>query len=132
MKTIISKSKIIAIVFALSFSLASAESFAGSSSDTPAELKYLGKVNNQRVFELKLNNSEEDKFIITLLDLSGNIMYTGEATGTNISRTFRLNTDEIGSPDLKFEVRSKKSNTKTVYKVSTTSHVVEDVAIDKL
>ena len=132
MKTFISRSKIIAIAFMLTFSVASAESFAGTTSDTPAELKYLGKVNNQRVFELNLHNNEEDRFVITLLDQSGNILYTGEVKGTNVSRTFRLNTDEIGTPDLKFEVRSKKNNSKTVYKVSTTSHVVEDVAINKL
>jgi len=43
-----------------------------------------------------------------------------------------LNTDEIGISEIRFEVSSKRSNTKTVYSVSSTSRVVEDVVINKL
>lgn len=136
MKTIISRSKIIAIAFALSFSLASAESFASDTnkkSDNTVELKYIGNENNQPLFQLNLNNKEADEFIVTLKDLSGHVIYSEEVKGIQVSRKYRLNTDEIEvSSGIRFEVTSKNTNTKTVYAVNTTSRVVEDVVISKL
>ena len=135
MKTFISRSKVIAIAFVLTFSLASEENFAHNTdnkSDTPVELKYIGKENNQPLFQLNLNNNEADEFVIALKDLSGSVIYSEVVKGKQISRKYRLNTDEIGISDIRFEVSNKRSNTKTVYAVRTTSRVVEDVVINKL
>jgi len=135
MNTFISRSKIIAIAFALTFSLASEENFAhntNNKSDNPVELKYIGKVNNQPQFQLNLNNNETDEFVITLKDLSGGVLYSEVVKGKQISRKYRLNTDEIGVSEIRFEVRSKRNNTTFVYVVSSTSRVVEDVVISKL
>lgn len=134
MKTIIKRSKLIALAFILTFSLASAESFAGDKTrnDNTVELKYLGSVNNQPLFQLNLNNAEPDAFAITLRDVSGNIIFHEEVKGTQISRKYRLNADEMDVSGLRFEVTSKNSNTKTVYAVNRKSHVVEDVIINRL
>ena len=135
MKTFISRSKIIAIAFVFTFSLASMENSAHgiySKSNNPVELKYIGNENNQPLFQLNLNNDEADEFVVTLKDLSGGVIYSEVVKGKLISRKYRLNTDEIGISEIRFEVSSKRSNTKTVYSVSSTSRVVEDVVIIKL
>ncbi|MEP6596283.1 MAG: hypothetical protein ABJA71_10070 [Ginsengibacter sp.] len=135
MKRFISRSKIIAMAFALTFSLGSVENFAqdtNNKSDNPVELTYIGNVNNQPQFQLKLNNNEAGEFVITIKDLSGNVLYSEVATGKLFSRKYLLNIDEMGVSEIRFEVSSKKSNSKTVYAVSTTSRVVEDVAVNKL
>ena len=110
----------------LTFSLASAESFANNKSDNPVELKYLGSVDNQPVFLLNLNNNDADEFVITLKDKSGNVLYSEEVKGKEISRKYRLNTDEAAS-EITFEVNRKKDKTKIVYAVTRSTHVVEDV-----
>jgi len=131
MKTFISRSKIIAIAFALTFSAASAESFANNKTDNPVELKYLGSVNSQPVFLLNLNNNESDEFVVTLKDRAGNVLYSETLKGKLVSKKYRLDTDDSAS-EIRFEVSSKKDNTKTVYTVVRNTHVVEDVAINKL
>ena len=135
MKTFISRSKIIAIAFVFTFSLASLENSAHgiyNKRDNAIELKYIGNENNQPLFQLDLNNDEADEFVITLKDLSGGVIYSEAVKGKLISRKYRLNTDEIGISEIRFEVSNKKSNTRTVYTVSSTSRVVEDVVINKL
>lgn len=132
MKTVISRSKIIAIAFVLTFSLASVKNFAYGTNriDNPVELKYIGNVNNQPQFLLNLNNDEADEFVITLKDLSGAVLYSEAIKGKQISRKYRLDTGEIS--EIRFEVSSKKSNIKTVYAISATSRVVEDIVVNKL
>jgi hypothetical protein len=134
MKTIINRSKLIALAFILTYSLESAECFAGykNTNDNTVELKYIGSENNQPLFQLNLNNSESDAFGITLRDASGNVIFYEEVKGTQISRKYRLNTDEIDVSGIRFEVTSKNSSTKTVYAVNRKSHVVEDVIVNRL
>ena len=126
-----SRSKIIAIAFMLTFSVASVESFADNKSDNPVELKYLGNVDNQPVFLLSLHNNDADEFIVTLKDQSGNVLYSEEVKGKQISRKYRLNTDEVAS-EIRVEVSRKKDKSKIVYSVSRTTRVVEDVDINRL
>ena len=131
MKQLISKSKmVLAIALITTFSFTSLQSFAYKG-DTPVEFKYLGNTNDQPVFQLNLNNSESDEFVVTLKNLSGDILYSEKVSGTQISRKYRINTDEIDK-EIRVEVTSKKDNSKTVYTVSRNSHVVEDVVINKL
>jgi hypothetical protein len=132
MKTFISRSKIIALAFALTFSLTSAETFATDKNDTPVQLVYLGNVNNQPVFQLILNNDETSEYVVTLRDASGEVLYSEEVKGKQFPRKYRVNTEESGVSGIMFEVKNKKDNTKTVYTVSATSHLVQDVAINKL
>jgi len=115
----------------LTFSVASVESFADNKSDNPVELKYLGSVNSQPVFLLNLNNNESDEFVVTLKDRAGNVLYSETLKGKLVSKKYRLDTDDSAS-EIRFEVSSKKDNTKTVYTVVRNTHVVEDVAINKL
>ena len=86
----------------------------------------------QDIEQEELEDDEADEFVITLKDLSGGVIYSEKVKGKLISRKYRLNTDEIGISEIRFEVSSKRSNTKTVYSVSSTSRVVEDVVINKL
>ena len=132
MKTFISRSKIIALAFALTFSTASVESFANIKSDNPVELKYLGSVDSQPVFLLNLNNNESEEFVVTLRDASGNVLYSEALKGKLVSKKYRLDTDAFGASVITFEVSNRKTNTKTVYTVVRNTHVVEDVAINKL
>jgi hypothetical protein len=132
MKTFISRSKIIALAFVVTFSLASAKTFATYKNDTPVQLVYLGNVNNQPVFQLVLNNDETTSYVVTLRDASGDVLYSEEIKGKQFPRKYRVNTDEAGVSGIRFEVKNKKDNTKTTYTVSATSHVVQDVAISKL
>lgn len=96
------------------------------------ELKFIGHYENQPVFQLNLTNKEEDEFIITFRDDFGNVLYSSKVKGTNISKKFMLNIEEIGDNVLNVEVRSKKNNQSEVYKINRNRSYVEETVVSKV
>lgn len=121
----------VAALFALTLS-APAMANGGDKKEATAELKYIGKYNNQPVFEISFNNKEEKEFIVTIVDDSRNILYKDVIAAGTSSKKYALNTDEIGNVPLQFEITSKKTNKTTVYQINKESRVIEDVVVNKL
>jgi hypothetical protein len=120
------------IALTLAFSnttLANGEKNPKSSS---IELKFIGEYESQPVFQLNLNNVEEDEFSITFRDEFGNVLYTGKVKGSNISKKFMLNTEEIGDHVLVVEVRAKKSDKAEVYQINRNRSYVEETVVNKV
>jgi len=97
------------------------------------QVKYLGFRESNPVFEIILNNSESDNFLITIRDKTGSILFSERLTGKNISRKYRIDTDEeIEDGGLRFEVRSANSKKTQVYTVGVTETVKKDMAVNEV
>lgn len=121
---------VVALTFAFSTTtLANGEKTPKSSS---IELKFIGHYENQPVFQLDLNNTEEDEFSITFRDDFGNVLYSGKVKGSNISKKFMLNTEEIGDNVLSVEVKAKKNDKAEVYKINRNRSYVEETVVNKV
>ncbi|MDF2187703.1 hypothetical protein [Paraflavitalea sp. CAU 1676] len=135
MKNIIknlSLSLVALVAFTLAFSnttLANGEKVPVTSS---IELKFLGNYDNQPVFQLNLKNAEEDEFAITFRDEYGNILYSSKVKGSNVSKKFMLNIEEIGDSVLNVEVRSKKNDKAEVYQINRNRSYVEETVVNKV
>ncbi len=92
------------------------------------ELKFIGNVENQPVFELNLANADADEFFIIIRDEYGSLLYSAKAKGTNITRKFMLN-EEMGDTNLYVEVKSKKNNKSETYKISKSYSYKEEPVI---
>lgn len=130
---VINKAKLAAIAFVMILTLASSASFAITKEVSSVEFKYIGSTNNQPVFQLNLNNKDEDEFIINLKTATGEVLYSEKISGKQIERKYRLNTDEIdGNTGIHVEVISKNNSNKVVYAVNRTTRIVEDVIVNRL
>lgn len=99
---------------------------------TGAELISVGKLNNQPVFQLNLNNKVNGKYAVVVKDQFGEILHQEIVTGVNISRRFQLNTEELGNVDVHFEIIDlKASTTSTVFKVKNNMRVITETEITK-
>jgi hypothetical protein len=96
------------------------------------ELRYVGNNENQPVFQLNVNNADEDEFLVTFRDEQNNVLYSGKLKGVNISKNFQLDTDTIGDNVMSVEVKSRKSNKSEVYKINRTHSFTEDISVSKL
>jgi hypothetical protein len=96
------------------------------------ELRYIGMLNNNPVFELKLNNPNEEVFTITITDQYSNVLYKQQVKGSVFNKKFLLNTDEIGNESLRFIITGKKTNVSKVYEVSNESYSVQTPVINQL
>lgn len=135
MKSITKTSGFLAIaLLALSLSFSNS-TFANNEKEknaTTIELKFIGNYENQPVFQLNLNNVEEDEFSITFRDDYGNVLYAAKVKGAKISKKFMLNIEEIGDNVLSVEVKAKKSNKSEIYKINRNRSYVEETVVSKV
>ena len=96
------------------------------------DLKFIGNMENQPVFQLNLNNTEDDEFTVTFRDDAGNVLYNDKFKGANISKKFMLKSEEFGDTALNVVVKSKKYNTTDVYTINRSHTYVEETVVNKL
>ena len=120
----------LAVVFASSFSspaLANDDKKA-----IPVEMKFIGSFENQPVFQLNFSNAEENEYTIVVRDEFNNVLYRDNVKGENITKKFRLNTEELGDVSIKFEITGKKTEKSVVFEVNKKSRVIDDLVINKV
>jgi hypothetical protein len=135
MKQVLKNKSIIAITLFAIFSAATVPAAMANNSSrvVPVELKFLGEVKNQLVFQMDFDgNAEENEFIVTITDESGFTLYRENVKGEKVTKRFLLNADEIGDAKLQFQITSKKSNQAVVYQVNHEARFVQDVVVNKL
>lgn len=120
------------LAFTLAFSTTTLANGEKNPKSSTIELKFIGHYENQPVFQLNLNNIEEDEFSITFRDDYGNVLYSGKVKGSNISKKFMLNTEEIGDNVLSVEVKAKKNDKAEVYQINRNRSYVEETVVNKV
>ncbi|MBC7826498.1 MAG: hypothetical protein H7122_02040 [Chitinophagaceae bacterium] len=133
MKTVISTLSRIAIVVVAVFTMSFSQTTGNpGKNENPAELKYIGSIGNQPQFQLSLNNTESDEFVVTIRNKAGEVLYKERIKGANISRKYQLNTEDANSTGVTFEVVSKKDKSRVAYTINETSRLVQDVSVTTL
>ena len=132
MRSLLTNTRIVPVlaltIFAVAFTL---PAVAAESTPVPVELKYIGQYNNQPVFELNMNGSEEKEFTVIIRDENNNVLYKENLKGETIRKKFMLDVEELGSSNLKFEIIGKKSARSFVYEVNKNSRQSENVVLNK-
>lgn len=111
--------------------------FAGSKTDNPMELKFIGKIKNHPVFQLNLNNNASEDFLINIKDENHVLLYSErvKAKDANYSRKYQMDTeDDLSTPGfgLTVEVTSAKTHKTQVYKISSQRTVNENIVVAEL
>jgi len=136
MKKVMNKNKaiIIAVMAFISTSFGNPLSAMDKKSDPPVvEIKYLGFKEKNPVFEIIINNIQADDYYITVRGESGTALYSEKVSGKNISRKYRIDTEEvIPEGGLRFEIRAGSSNKTEVYVAGTTESITREMAVNKI
>jgi hypothetical protein len=133
MKTVMISTRILAIALIASFTMAFASPALANieKKPIPVELKFIGNLKDQPLFQMTFTSTEENDFTITIRDDYGNVLYRENVKGGSFTKNFVLNTD-LSDVGLKFEVSSKNYEKPVVFEINTYSRVVEDVVINKV
>jgi len=136
MKKVMSKNKafIFGLMAIISTSFSNPLSAMDKKSDPPGvEIRYLGFVNKNPVFEITTTNVQADNFFITIRDEAGTILFTEKLSGKKLSRRYRIDTEEeIADGGLRFEVRSVKSKKTEVYTAGVSENTTREMAVTKI
>jgi hypothetical protein len=103
----------------------------GKKDPPTAQLKYLGVIKNQPVFQLDLTSAQEEEFIISIHDQFSELLYTERVTAKMFTRKFLLDTENLGDAVLRVEVRSGK-NKPEVFTINRNTRLIEEATISKL
>ncbi|HEX7845821.1 MAG TPA: hypothetical protein VF476_08495, partial [Chitinophagaceae bacterium] len=96
------------------------------------ELRFIGNINEQPVFHLKLDNSAEQDFTIIIRDENSNVLYRFSSNNGSYDKKFMLNTDELGDNTVRFEITIGKNQKPVVYEVNRNSKTIDEVVVNKL
>ncbi|MDE3184895.1 MAG: hypothetical protein KGM16_15900 [Bacteroidota bacterium] len=137
MKTKMNATKMVAIaLLAICTIGTSTTALAEKTPNEPIELKYMGKTENQPVFQLNLNSTKDSEYYISIKDESGKVLYSEKVKGENVTRNYRFDVNEfdLSSPDfgITVEVTTAKTHKTQVFHVKSTTHVVENFEVAKL
>lgn len=112
--------------------------FGSVRTDDPIEFKFIGKIKNDPVFQLDLNNNEAEEYFIKIKDENDNVLYSAKvkAKDANYSRKYRLDIDEENLNADRFAIRVEVTSSKTritqVYKISSHTTVNDNIIVAKL
>ena len=104
----------------------------GEKGDHKTELKFIGNMENQPVFELNLANKVEDEYTVTFRDEYGNVLYNEKFKGTGLTKKFLLKSEDFGDAALNVTVKSKNGNTTEVYAINKSQSYVEETLVSKV
>ena len=128
------KAIIIALMAITSVSFSNPVLAADKTNDLPGvEIKYLGFQNSNPVFVINMNNTRNENFIITIRDESGTVLFSEKLSGVNLSRKYRIDTEEeITEGGLRFEVRSLTNKTTDIYVVGVSENTTREMSLNKI
>ena|SRR5213075_1711600 len=122
----------IVLALFLSFTFSSfAFSNDGKKDTTPVQLRFIGNINNQPVFQLYMENPDQEEYNITISDADGTLLYFDKIKSKNFSRKFQVDTNDIQG-QLRVEVRAKKTDKAEVYQINSITRFVQETFVTKL
>jgi hypothetical protein len=135
MKNVMKNYKTLAIALFAALSVASASNVMANEGVKPKsniDLKFIGNIENQPVFQLNVNNTEDDEYIVTFRDEQNNVLYSGKLKGINITKNFQLSTEDDVNNTMSVEVKSRKSNKSEIYKINRTRSFTDEIVVNKI
>jgi len=134
MKTTIRNSAFLAIALFASLTMSTVTKANDEKKDksvTAVEFKYIGKIQNQPLFQLKVNGSEKDEFTISFRDNFGTVLYS-TVVSNNFSQKYALNPEEVGDETITVEVRSKKTKKTETFSIKRNQTLVDETVVAKI
>lgn len=122
---------VIALVMSISTSALAHDGEKGKGKND-TELKFIGNMENQPVFELNVTNKEEDEYTVIFRDEYGNIIYNDKFVSTGLTKKFLIKSEEFGDSALHVTIKSKKGNTTDAYTINRSHTYVEETLVNKI
>ncbi len=139
MKQAIKSTKTIAMgLFTLCAMGFTSATFAAPKTNEPIEFKFIGKVDNQPVFQLNLDDKKGEEFLITIKDESNFTLYSEKLKVKDdaFTRNYRLAVDAADMNafgfGVKVEVTSAKTHKTEVYKITSHTTVNDNIVVAQL
>lgn len=101
-----------------------------------AEIKFLGKVQNNPVFELTVpGTGVQEEYIVSVRDENGNVLHVETIKAAGFTKKFMLSLDENNDGtnySIQFVISTRSNKKTAMYTVNNNTRNVEEVVVTKL
>ncbi len=102
-----------------------------SSASTQAAVQFAGSADNALYFNVKVANTNGDKFTVTVSDNDGNVLFSQNFNDKSFDKKFKLlKSDDISRYN--FKISSNNKDLEQSFSVNASTRVVDDVVVTKL
>ena len=101
------------------------------STDKPG-VQFAGSTSDALIFKVHVNNQNADNFTVTIKNDDGAILFSKSFNDINFEKQFRILKGDSNSARYYFTVSSANKSLDETYAVSTATHLVDDVVVNKL
>jgi len=138
MKKIILNNRTIAVALLTLFTLAISP-VVNATEKKPviaAEIKFLGKVQNNPVFELTVPGAGvQEEYVVSVRDENGNVLHVETIKAAGFTKKFMLSLDENNDGtnySIQFVISTRSNKKTAMYTVNNNTRNVEEVVVTKL
>ena len=128
----ISKTLLVLVLFSFSFLLSSDVKANDSIKTAIAEIKYLGSVEGNPVFQISFENQEGEDVYLALRDENGNTIYADFVKGKNYTRKIQFDGVDLSELKLTLSLRSKNGTKKQNFQINKSTQVLENIEVANL
>ena len=93
------------------------------------EFKYVGKRENQSLFQLQMNVSQGEEFLIRFRDKEGYVLYSSYVK-SDVNQKFAIDTDEVDNT-VTVEVRSIKTKKVQTFTITRSQTLLDETVVAK-
>jgi len=105
---------------------------SNKSNASVVEIKYLGSVDNQPVFQVEFDNLKQENVHVSITDENGTELFGGKFREKKFSKKFKFEKLDTDPFKLRFTLTSENEKLSQVFEVNTKVWTVQDVVITKL
>ena len=133
MKKVLFNTRMASFALVLSLAVAVATPALANNGENPSgvQLKFIGNLKNQPVFQLSFASAVESEYTVTVRDHENNILYK-DVVKPNSNNKFLLHTEELGEQPVTFEIGGKKAEKSVVFEVNKNSRTIQDVVVSQV
>ena len=96
------------------------------------EIKYVGVLEDQLVFEVAYDPSEKESFSVEIEDQDGFQFYYGRFRQKAFKKQYAIDKADLGNNTITFVLATRNGVSKQVFNVAASSRVIEEVSVVKL
>jgi hypothetical protein len=103
-----------------------------STSYSKPVIKYVGKANDQLVFQVDFDNVNDEVFSLAIKDADGNILYVDRFKDKKFSKRFKFDQSGYNNMKLSFIITTDKEKDVQAFEINSNTRVIDDVVVTNL
>ena len=97
-----------------------------------SNVEFTGSTSDALLFKVNISNEKAESFTLTIKNSDGTVLFDGTFKNANFQKQFKVLKDENNGDRYYFTITSANKNLNETYVVSSTTHTVDDVTVNKL